>query len=61
MKLDRITSKPRRMNGQSCIRNLCLTVRRVIELLAMYPDREDLRQAFETVRQLLRIQTSAFF
>jgi uncharacterized protein (DUF433 family) len=36
MKLDRITSHPNRMNGQPCIRNLRLTVRRVIELLATY-------------------------
>jgi len=39
MKLERITSNPNRMNGQPCIRNLRLTVRRVIELLANYPDR----------------------
>lgn len=46
MKLDRITSNPERMNGQPCIRNLRLTVRRVIELLATYPDREELYQEF---------------
>jgi uncharacterized protein (DUF433 family) len=46
MKLDRITSNPKRMNGQPCIRDLRLTVRRVIELLATYPDREELRQEF---------------
>ncbi|UKO96355.1 DUF433 domain-containing protein [Nostoc sp. UHCC 0870] len=46
MKLDRITSDPNRMNGQPCIRNLRLTVRRVIELLATYPDRQELRQEF---------------
>ncbi|MBD2385348.1 DUF433 domain-containing protein [Cylindrospermum sp. FACHB-282] len=46
MKLDRITSNPARMNGQPCIRNLRLTVRRVIELLAIYPEREELRQEF---------------
>jgi uncharacterized protein (DUF433 family) len=34
------------MNGQPCIRNLRLTVRRVIELLATYPNREQLRQEF---------------
>ncbi|PNW38162.1 UNVERIFIED_CONTAM: hypothetical protein BEN50_15815 [Euhalothece sp. KZN 001] len=44
--LDRITSDSTRMNGQPCIRNLRLTVRRVIELLAIYPDREELRQEF---------------
>jgi uncharacterized protein (DUF433 family) len=38
MKLDRITSNPKQMNGQPCIRNLRLTVRRVIELLATYSD-----------------------
>jgi uncharacterized protein (DUF433 family) len=58
MKLDRITSNPNRMNGQPCIRNLRLTVRRVIELLATYPDREELHQEFpeledEDIRQAL--------
>jgi uncharacterized protein (DUF433 family) len=42
MRLDRITSNPKQMNGQPCIRNLRLTVRRVIELLATYPNREEL-------------------
>lgn len=58
MKLDRITSNPQRMNGQPCIRTLRLTVRRVIELLATYPDREELHQEFpelenEDIRQAL--------
>ncbi|KAB8315612.1 DUF433 domain-containing protein [Tolypothrix campylonemoides VB511288] len=58
MKLDRITSNPNQMNGQPCIRNLRLTVRRVIELLAIYPHREELRQEFpeledEDIRQAL--------
>lgn len=58
MKLNRITSNPNRMNGQPCIRNLRLTVRRVIELLATYSDREELRQEFpeleeEDIRQAL--------
>lgn len=30
------------MNGQPCIRALRLTVRRVVEAVAMYPDRNDL-------------------
>ena len=46
MKLERITSNPNRMKGQPCIRNLRLTVRRVIELLATYSNREELRQEF---------------
>lgn len=46
MSLNRITSNPARMNGQPCIRDLRLTVRRVIELLATYTDREELRREF---------------
>ncbi|VAW48836.1 protein of unknown function DUF433 [hydrothermal vent metagenome] len=58
MKLDRININPARMNGQPCIRNLRLTVRRVIELLAIYPDRAELFQEFpeleeEDIRQTL--------
>jgi uncharacterized protein (DUF433 family) len=58
MKLDRITTNPNRMNGQPCIRNLRLTVRRVIELLATYRDREELYGEFpeledEDIRQAL--------
>jgi uncharacterized protein (DUF433 family) len=34
------------MNGQPCIRNMRLMVRRVIELLATYPNRQELRQEF---------------
>ena len=56
---DRITRNPAQMNGQACIRGMRLTVRRVLEAMAMYPDRnelfeeypeledEDLRQALE--------------
>jgi uncharacterized protein (DUF433 family) len=50
MKLDRITSNSKRMNGQPCIRNLRLTVRRVIELLATYPDREELQREFPELK-----------
>ena len=46
MLLDRITTHPNRMNGQPCIRDLRLTVRQVIELLAMYADRQELHQEF---------------
>jgi len=58
MKLDRITTNPKRMNGQPCIRNLRFTVRRVIELLATYPDREEVCREFpeledEDIRQAL--------
>ena len=58
MKINRITCNPERMNGQPCIRNLRLTVRRVIELLATYPDRAELYQEFpeleaEDIKQAL--------
>jgi uncharacterized protein (DUF433 family) len=58
-KLERITMNPELMNGQPCIRNTRLTVRRVIEALTVYPDwdelmaeypgleREDIIQALE--------------
>ena len=57
-KLDRITVDSKRMNGQPTIRNLRLTVRRVIELLALYADRGDLRREYpeleeEDIRQAL--------
>jgi len=63
MKLDRIITNPKRMNGQPCIRNLRLTVRRVIELLAIYPEREELHQEFpeledEDIRQALILASS---
>ncbi|OKH38731.1 hypothetical protein NIES2119_09055 [[Phormidium ambiguum] IAM M-71] len=51
MKLDRIITNPNRMNGQPCVRNLRLTVRRVIELLATYPDREELFREFPELEE----------
>ena len=58
MKLDRITIDPARMNGQPCIRNMRLTVRRVVELAATYPNRDELREEYpeledEDIRQAL--------
>lgn len=55
---DRITTDPARMNGEPCIRNLRLTVRRVLEALALYPDRADLKHEYpeleeENIRQAL--------
>ena len=51
MKLDRITSNPNKMNGQACIRDSRLTVRRVVDLLATYPDREELFQEFPQLEE----------
>lgn len=39
---DRITWNPNQMNGQPCIRGMRLTVRRVVEAVALYPERADL-------------------
>jgi len=43
---DRITFDPATLNGQPCIRGMRLTVRRVLEALATYPDRKQLRAEF---------------
>jgi uncharacterized protein (DUF433 family) len=58
MIFDRITCDPARLNGQPSIRNLRLTVRRVVEAVAMYPDREALHREYpeledEDIRQAL--------
>jgi len=58
MTFDRITCDPAKMNGQPCIRQLRLTVRRVLEAIAIYPGREELRKEYpeleeEDIRQAL--------
>jgi len=58
IQFDRITFDPAKMNGQPCIRGMRLTVRRVLEALATYPDREELRVEYpeledEDIRQAL--------
>jgi uncharacterized protein (DUF433 family) len=57
-KLDRITVDVARMGGEPCIRDLRLTVRRVLEALALYPDRAELKREYpeleeEDIRQAL--------
>ena len=57
-KLDRITTDAARMHGEPCIRDLRLTVRRVLEALALYPDRAELKREYpeledEDIRQAL--------
>jgi uncharacterized protein (DUF433 family) len=58
MKLDRITIDPTKMNGQPCVRNMRLTVKRVVELAALYPNREEMFREYpeledEDIRQAL--------
>lgn len=57
--LERIECDPSRMNGQPCLRGSRLTVRRVVEIAAVYPDRSERLAEFpeiddEDVRQALR-------
>jgi uncharacterized protein (DUF433 family) len=56
---DRISVDPEIMNGQPCIRNMRLTVRRVVEAVAIYPDWDELKQEYpelekEDIRQALQ-------
>jgi uncharacterized protein (DUF433 family) len=58
MQLDRITIDAEKLNGQPCIRGMRITVRRVLEALAIYPDRRDLASEYpelddEDIRQAL--------
>jgi uncharacterized protein (DUF433 family) len=55
---DRITTNPAILNGQPTIRGMRLTVRRVIEALAVTPNWDDLRRDYpelepEDIRQAL--------
>lgn len=63
MAYDRISADARRMNGQPCIRNKRLTVRRVVQLVALYPDRLELQREYpeledEDIRQSLEYAAS---
>lgn len=56
--IERITVNPNKMNGQPCIRDLRLTVWRVLELLQTYQDRSELFKEFpdlteEDIKQAL--------
>jgi uncharacterized protein (DUF433 family) len=55
---DRITCIPMILNGEPTIRGMRLSVRRVIEALAVYPNWDDLRREYpelepEDIRQAL--------
>ena len=58
-KFDRITVNPKIINGQPCIRGMRLTVRRVVEAVALYPNWEELQNEYpelekEDIRQALQ-------
>jgi uncharacterized protein (DUF433 family) len=46
MTFDRITVNPAQMNGQPCIRGMRLTVRRVVEAVALYGKGDELRKQY---------------
>jgi len=50
-KFDRITIDPEIMNGQPCIRHLRLTVRRVVETVALYPNWDDLQAEYPEIEK----------
>jgi uncharacterized protein (DUF433 family) len=55
---DRITRNNEVLDGQPCIRNIRLTVKRVLELLVLYPDRAELFTEYpeleeEDIKQVL--------
>jgi uncharacterized protein (DUF433 family) len=57
-RLDRITTNPAILNGQPTVRSTRLTVRRIVEAVALYPDRAQLFREYpeldeEDVRQAL--------
>ena len=57
-RFDRITIDSEQMNGQPCIRGSRMTVRRVVEIAALYPDRSERAREFpeledEDIRQAL--------
>lgn len=56
---DRITVEPGKCGGKPCVRGMRITVRRVLELLAVYPDRAALLAEYpflepEDLQQALR-------
>jgi uncharacterized protein (DUF433 family) len=52
MAFDHITCDADRLNGQPCIRNLRITVRRVVEAVALYPDRDELRREYPELQDV---------
>ncbi len=57
-RFDRITVSPAIVSGQPCIRGMRLTVKRVVEAVALYPNRDELQREYpeleaEDIRQAL--------
>jgi uncharacterized protein (DUF433 family) len=45
-RFDRIAVDPAIVNGKPCIRGTRLTIRRVLEAVALYPERAELRRQY---------------
>ncbi|MEO8596314.1 MAG: DUF433 domain-containing protein [Candidatus Solibacter sp.] len=61
---DRITVEPGKCGGKPCVRGMRITVRRVLELLATYPDRDSLIAEYpylepEDLSQVLRFAAAS--
>ena len=61
--LNRITTDPEIMNGQPCLKDLRITVRRALEIAALYPDRSERLKEYpeiedEDIRQALLFAAS---
>jgi uncharacterized protein (DUF433 family) len=48
---DRITIEPGKMGGLACIRGMRITVRRVLEILAVYQDRRELFEDYPDLEE----------
>jgi len=57
---DRITVDPGKMGGQPCVRGMRITVRRILEILATYPDRADLFKDYPDLEEEDLQQALAF-
>jgi len=63
-RFDRIIIDPEQMNGRPCIRGMRLTVPRVVETTALYPDRAELKREYpeledDDIRQALEFAASS--
>ncbi len=63
LQFGRITIDPEPMNGQPCIRGMRLTVCRVVEVGALYPDHVEFKQEYpeledDDIRQALQFAAS---
>ncbi|MEP7353750.1 MAG: DUF433 domain-containing protein [Acidobacteriota bacterium] len=57
---DRITIEPGKLGGQPCIRGMRMSVRRVLEILATYPTREELFKEYPDLEENDLQQALAF-